>query len=80
MGGCKLNLREASIKNVVAIIDVFTFWGGIDIRVPEDWSVTIEGTPLMGGIEDKRHPVKSETEKHLVIKGYVIMGGLEIAN
>ena len=80
MGGCKLGLRQASIKNGDAVIDIFAFWGGIDIRVPEDWSVTIEGTPLMGGIEDKRHPVKSETEKHLVIGGYVIMGGLEITN
>jgi predicted membrane protein len=80
MGGCELDLRQASIKNGNAVIDIFAFWGGICIRVPEDWSVTIEGTPLMGGIEDKRHPVKGETEKHVVIKGYAIMGGLEISN
>ena len=80
MGGCELDLRNASMKAGEAVIDVFTFWGGIDIRVPEDWTVSIEGMPLMGGCEDQTRHEKTESRKHLVIKGYIIMGGLEIGH
>jgi predicted membrane protein len=78
LGGCELDLRGASIKNGPAVIDVFVFWGGIDIKVPEDWTVSIETMPLMGGCDDKTRPAKNGSGKHLVIKGYIIMGGLEI--
>jgi predicted membrane protein len=78
LGGCELDLRGASIANGEAVIDVLTFWGGIDIKVPEDWSVSVESMPFMGGCEDKtRHERRSEG-KHLIVKGYVVMGGLQI--
>jgi predicted membrane protein len=79
MGGCELDLRQASIKEGEAILDIFAFWGGIEIRVPEDWTVVLEGIPVLGGFEDKTRPPK-ESNKRLVIKGYVVMGGAEIKN
>jgi predicted membrane protein len=78
MGGLEIDLREASIKGE-AVIDVFTLMGGVEMRVPEDWLVIIEGFPFMGGFEDKTRPPK-ESVKHLVIKGTAMMGGLEIKN
>ena len=54
MGGCEIDLRQASIApGTEAIIDVFAFWGGIDIKVPEDWTVVTRAMPLMGGVDDK---------------------------
>ena len=32
---------------------MFAFWGGIEIKVPEDWTVVTRVMPLMGGVEDK---------------------------
>ena len=78
LGGCELDLRGASIRDGEAVIDVFTFWGGIDIRVPADWAVSVESMPLMGGCEDKTGGERSGQTKHLIIRGYVVMGGLEI--
>ncbi|MFN0158696.1 MAG: LiaI-LiaF-like domain-containing protein [Bacteroidota bacterium] len=80
MGGCEVDLRQASIKNGEAVIDVFAVWGGIDIKVPEDWAVSINGTPILGGIEDKTRPPKGGSTKNLVIRGTAIMGGVEVKN
>ena len=80
MGGAELDLRDASIKEGEAVLDLFAFWGGAKIRVPEDWSISLQGIPILGGFEDKTRPPKSDTGKRLVIKGYAIMGGAEITN
>lgn len=80
MGGCEIDLRQASIKGGDPVIDVFAFWGGIEIKVPEDWSVDVQGTPLLGGFEDKTRPPKGGSNRRLVVKGYAIMGGVEIMN
>jgi predicted membrane protein len=78
MGGLEIDLRDASTKGD-ATIEVFTTMGGVEMRVPEDWLVIIEGFPFMGGFEDKtRHP--KDSAKRLIIKGTVIMGGVEIKN
>jgi predicted membrane protein len=78
MGGLEIDLRDASIKSE-AIIDIFAMMGGVEMRVPEDWFIIIEGFPFMGGFEDKTRPPK-ETSKRLIIKGTAIMGGVEIKN
>jgi predicted membrane protein len=80
MGGCEVDLREASIKDGEAIIDVFAFWGGIELKVPTDWSVVVMGSPLMGGFDDKTRSPQGGSTKRLIIKGYAIMGGVEISN
>jgi predicted membrane protein len=80
MGGCELDLRQASIKDGEAVLDLFAFWGGIEVKVPEDWAVVLQGVPILGGFEDKTRPPKGESKKRLIIKGYAVMGGVEIKN
>jgi predicted membrane protein len=82
MGGCKLDLRQATIAGNEAVIDVFVMMGGIELRVPETWSIDARVLPLMGGISDERRPsapAGTETQR-LVIRGTVLMGGVEIKN
>jgi predicted membrane protein len=78
MGGLEIDLHNASIKGE-AVIDIFAMMGGVEMRVPEDWLVVIEGFPFMGGYENKTHAPK-DTTKRLVIKGTAVMGGVEIKN
>jgi hypothetical protein len=79
MGGCEIDLREARIAHSPAVIDAFAWWGGIDIRVPEDWSVQLQGIPLLGGYDDSTRPPKAAGQV-LIVKGVAIMGGVEIKN
>ena len=79
MGGCEIDLRQAAI-NGDAVIDVFAMWGGIEMRVPEDWTVTFHVTPIMGGVEDKTRPGPASTVHRLTIRGVVLMGGIEVKN
>jgi predicted membrane protein len=78
MGGCALDLREA-VLTTEAVINVFAIWGGITIKVPPDWTVILNGTPVMGGFTEKtaRPP---DNRKRLVVTGYAIMGGVEVRN
>jgi hypothetical protein len=83
MGGFDVDLRDASIApNTEAVIDVFAFMGGVDLKVPEDWLVVNRVIPFMGGIDDKtRTPIaNAATPKRLVVRGFVIMGGVNIRN
>ena len=79
MGGCEIDLRNAEI-NGEAAIDVFAMWGGIEIRVPENWTVIGKVTPLMGGFEDHTRAPQAASAHRLIVRGMVIMGGVEIKN
>lgn len=78
MGGVELDLRNASISTE-ATLNVFVAMGGIDIKIPTDWTVIVNGIPLMAGIEDKSVPPVNPS-KRLVITGFLVMGGMEIKN
>lgn len=78
MGGCELDLRQASIAGE-AVIDIFAVMGGITIKCPVDWTVVLQGTPILGGFDEKTAPPPHGT-KRLVVRGYAILGGVEIRN
>lgn len=78
MAGCEIDLRQASIEGE-AVLNVFALCGGITIKVPPDWSVILQGTPILGGFEEKTI-VPPHQLKRLYVSGYAIMGGLEIRN
>jgi predicted membrane protein len=79
MGGCDLDLRQASIADGEAVIEVLAFMGGIEIKVPDDWRVIVNVSPLLGGFEDKTRKT-GPANKVLVLNGHAIMGGVEIHN
>jgi len=74
------NYGEPIAPGAEAVIEVFAFWGGIDIKVPEDWTVITRAMPLMGGVEDKTRSPLQAGKKRLVIRGIVVMGGVAVKN
>jgi hypothetical protein len=80
MGGAEIDLRQAKMPGGRAVVDVTVMWGGVDLFVPGDWTVTVEALPLMAGIEDATRAPAGEVRGHLVVKGVVLMGGVEIKN
>jgi len=80
MGRCEVDLRAATIKSPnEPVLEVFAMWGGVEIRVPPDWTIVSQVDPIMGGYEDSTQPPKGET-KRFVIRGTVLMGGIEVTN
>jgi len=80
LGGGRLDLREAALAEGQAAIDLFVIMGGFEILVPSSWNVIIEITPFMGGFDDKTRPPSSATAPRLFVRGFVMMGGVEIKN
>ena len=77
MGGIETDLRQAQIVGK-AEIAVFVFWGGVEIKVPPYWRVTVRGLPLLGGWEDKTVLPPDPNAPELVVHITAIMGGVEI--
>jgi len=76
MGGIEVDLRQASTPGE-AVIDVFVVMGGLEIRVPPDWVVDNQIVAIMGGVSDKSTGVK-DAKNRLIIRGFAMMGGVEV--
>jgi predicted membrane protein len=79
MGGVELDLRGAHAASETIVIDVLAWWGGVELWVPPDWKVTSEVVPIMAGYEDKSKP-QGDAKVHLIVRGLVVMGGIEVGN
>ena len=80
MGGHDIDLRSAKMAGGSAVIDLLVLMGGVDLRVPEDWAVVCEAVPIMGSVEDHTRPPAGEVRGRLILRGMVMMGGVEVKN
>jgi predicted membrane protein len=82
MGGFGIDLRGAAIAGDSATIHIFTLWGGVDLKVPEEWNVVMAGAPILGVFTNSAKAFRQgdAAAKTLFIKGAAIMGGVEVKN
>jgi len=80
MGGVRIDLRDARMEGDVATLDVFGFWGGIEIYLPPDWTVSSRVTTFLGGFFDARRPTSVVPTKTLIVRGTNVMSGIEVKN
>jgi predicted membrane protein len=87
-GGVEIDLRKAgAAAGKELVIEANAICGGIELRVPEAWNVTVTGMGIFGGYEDKTYGFKSPdthvadpTHPHLIITGFAVFGGVQIQN
>jgi predicted membrane protein len=80
-GGTEIDLTKAKLAPGRSEIELACIFGGATIIVPDDWYVTVEVVPVLGGFNDSRKLSPGRTvdsTKQLVIKGAVVFGGGEI--
>lgn len=81
MGGVNLDLTRAEMEGTSVVVDLNVVMGGIKVRVPREWVVVTEVTPIFGGVRNRtRPPEKDGPAPELTIRGTVVMGGLDITN
>ncbi len=80
-GGMELDLTKAKLAPGKNEIEIACIFGGATIIVPDNWFVSIEVTPILGGFTDSRKLTGGGTAgqtSQLVLKGAVIFGGGEL--
>ncbi len=82
-GGYEVDLRMAAIAQGEAVIDVTAVFGGVEIRVPETWTVEARGIGVFGGFGDETRPPRADqigTPQRLIVTGTAAFGGVAIKN
>lgn len=80
-GGMELDLTKAKLAPGRNDLEIACVFGGATFIVPDDWNISIEVTPVLGGFSDSRKLIPGrvvDTTRQLVIKGAVVFGGGEI--
>jgi hypothetical protein len=86
MGGCVLDLRRAvAMPGETRVVEVFGIMAGHDIKVPPEWNVTLDVTPIMGDVKDKRVPAVTPppltgAPPSLIVRGSVVMGEVKVTD
>lgn len=89
MGGAHLDLRQAIMApGDEAVLDVFAVMGGCELVIPAHWVVSAPIVAIMGGVDDKRlmpsptviaqAAAPGAGAPRLVVRGFVMMGGVTI--
>ncbi|MES1260844.1 MAG: DUF5668 domain-containing protein [Acidobacteriota bacterium] len=84
-GGIELDLRWAAISTPgkVAVLEANAAFGGIELRIPETWRISLQGSAAFGAYEDKTIPPRPEPgieTPTLVIRGGVAFGAVTVRN
>lgn len=77
MGGVKIDIREADIKDG-AVIYVDAMMGGVELYLPSDVNVDIRSSCMAGGVDSERHPNHPSPQAVLILEAHCTMGGIEI--
>jgi predicted membrane protein len=80
-GGVELDLSKTTLPEGDTVLIINAVFGGVEVRVPDEWEVLVEIGSTFGGVEESRKK-KPQTEidrsRRLIIKGDVVFGGVEI--
>lgn len=78
MGGVVIDLTKARFAEREVTITCFAMMAGIDIIVPEDVHVRVNGVGLLGAFEDRSHAQPAPDAPVVRINGLAMMGGVDV--
>jgi hypothetical protein len=80
MGGVELDFRDAELEPGTTEVTLWVMWGGVEIIVPPDMDVEVDGVAIAGGLRDvAQHPKPLEEQRYrLRVKARVLMGGVDV--
>jgi hypothetical protein len=78
LGGGELDLTEARFAEQECTIQIFAFMGGVEVIVPEDITVRVNGFGFMGGFDHKGSHEGAPGSPVLTVSGFAMMGGIEV--
>jgi hypothetical protein len=78
LGGGEIDLRDARFAEHTVTINAVTIMGGIQITVPEDADVQVNGIGIMGGFDHSAAGPGSPGGPRIVINGFAFGGGVAI--
>jgi predicted membrane protein len=81
-GGVELNLRKAGMRAESATLDISAVFGGVELKVPANWIVVVEGSGIFGGFSDQSAQPAPDMPgvKRLFVRGSAVFGGVDIKN
>ena len=82
-GSLLLDLSHAAAPAEYAVIDVRAVLGSIAIRVPPNWQVSLDGSPVAGKFEDgraERPEIGNASRPCLLVRGGAILGAVRLVD
>ena len=82
-GGVEVDLRAVAVADPPAVVSVMALFGGVELHVPEDWSVSFDVLPVFGAAEDERPrfaDVEPKATPDLVVTGFAAFGGISVTD
>lgn len=78
-GSAEVDLRSARLAGGQAVLSLSAVFGSIEVFVPRDWEIVLEGSPVLGSIESRKGAAP-ETVKtgRLKVQGSAVFGSIEI--
>lgn len=81
-GGGEIDLREAHFAERDVVIRCFTIMGGMQVTVPPDLNVEVNGLGIMGGFGEHskldEEPEPAAGRPRVRITGFALMGGVGV--
>lgn len=77
-GSIELDLRGARLAEGQATLVLSAVFGSVEVFVPRDWQVVLEGSPVLGSIESRKAISDIPKTQTLTIKGSAVFGSIEV--
>ncbi len=79
LGSAEVDFRGARLAGGQATLLLSVVLGNIELMVPHDWQVVLEGTPVLGSMDSRKRTIPdAEKTGTLFIKGSAILGSIEV--